>query len=202
MAHPRDPLLEAAASAFRDQGLHRTTVADIAKRAGVSRPTVYKHLGDRDAIAEALLGRELGRFLTALEPVLQRATSVRGLLVEGLVFSVAYARNHPLLGRLIADEPHVALPWLTTQAGPVLGGAVAVLTPHLRRLGRTAGAERVAEWATRLGISLVLLPHPAEGDGHDGLRRHVHDLVAAAPGLDARAADGTTGSTGSTSRVR
>ena len=37
-----DRILTAAASCVRDFGVHRVTLAEIARRAGVSRPTVYR----------------------------------------------------------------------------------------------------------------------------------------------------------------
>ncbi len=41
-----DQILDAARSCVLDFGLRRTTLAEVARRAGVSRPTVYRRWPD------------------------------------------------------------------------------------------------------------------------------------------------------------
>ena len=50
-----DRILTAAASCVRDFGVQRVTLAEIARRAGVSRPTVYRRWQDTATILAALL---------------------------------------------------------------------------------------------------------------------------------------------------
>jgi AcrR family transcriptional regulator len=50
-----DRILTAAASCVRDFGVQRVTLAEIARRAGVSRPTVYRRWPDTATILAALL---------------------------------------------------------------------------------------------------------------------------------------------------
>lgn len=50
-----DRILQAAASCVRDYGVDRVTLAEIARRAGVSRPTVYRRWPDTRSIISALL---------------------------------------------------------------------------------------------------------------------------------------------------
>ncbi len=50
-----DRILQAAASCVRDYGVDRVTLAEIARRAGVSRPTVYRRWPDTRSIMSALL---------------------------------------------------------------------------------------------------------------------------------------------------
>src|SRR4051812_10972510 len=54
-----DPLLAAARDCVMDVGLKRTTLADVARRAGVSRMTVYRQYGDLQTIVNKLLECEL-----------------------------------------------------------------------------------------------------------------------------------------------
>src|SRR5437879_2242277 len=64
---PPDALTEQILDAARDQfmtfGLRRSTVDDVAKRARVSRVTVYRRIGNKDALVSACLLREYRRFV-------------------------------------------------------------------------------------------------------------------------------------------
>lgn len=61
-----DRILSAAASCVVDFGVDRVTLAEIARRAGVSRPTVYRRWPDTRSILAALL---TGRVTAALREV-------------------------------------------------------------------------------------------------------------------------------------
>ena len=50
----RDRIAAAAASLHEEVGIAQTTVADIARRAGVQRLTVYNHFPDLDSAAAGL----------------------------------------------------------------------------------------------------------------------------------------------------
>jgi AcrR family transcriptional regulator len=52
-------ILAAAASCVVDFGVDRVTLAEIARRAGVSRPTVYRRWPDTQSIVAALLTRHI-----------------------------------------------------------------------------------------------------------------------------------------------
>ena len=52
-------LLDAAARLFTQAGFDKTTVADVAAEAGVSKGAVYLHFESKDALLEALILREM-----------------------------------------------------------------------------------------------------------------------------------------------
>ncbi len=54
-------LPDAALAQFEDMGLRRTTIEDIAKRAGVDRVTVYRRLGSKDDVIQSRLGTAMSR---------------------------------------------------------------------------------------------------------------------------------------------
>lgn len=95
-----------AAGGFGSDRLH----SSISKLAGLSRPTVYKYVGDQDAIIDALIERELTVFIERLHPVLEQRQPHGQQIVNIIVFVVQYAREHPLLSGA-ADVPEKVLPW-------------------------------------------------------------------------------------------
>ena len=51
----RQQILRAAATAFAEQGFHRTKVRDVADRAGLAEGTIYNYFGSKDALLLALM---------------------------------------------------------------------------------------------------------------------------------------------------
>ena len=59
-AADEDRILDAARDTILAVGLRRTTVSDVARRAGLSRMTVYRRYPDGAALIRALMWREFG----------------------------------------------------------------------------------------------------------------------------------------------
>lgn len=55
-------IINAAASLFIKLGYDKTSVADIAKRAGISKGAIYLHFKSKDKLFETLLMTKMGRF--------------------------------------------------------------------------------------------------------------------------------------------
>jgi AcrR family transcriptional regulator len=160
-------ILDAALALYLERGLRDTPLSAVAARAGVSRPTVYKHVGDVAAVARAVVDRELERFFAALAHELAGDGMATDRIANAIGFAVAHARAHPLLQRLLQLEPEAILPVFTVGAAPVLRRAVAVLAPVLDEADREAGEahrDRAgdAELLARLTISLVITPPLAQ----------------------------------------
>lgn len=177
----RDRILDAATRLYLREGTERATLSAIADEAGVSRPTVYKHVGGRDAIAAALLDRELEVFFGLLRDVLDAEADPRARVVEGVTFAVRYAEDHDLFQRLLEVEPGVVIPQLTTKGRPVIEAAIEVLEPYLiearqQEQIRRVDPRRAAEWITRVGISLILTPLPPVDREEERLRALLDEM--------------------------
>ncbi len=175
-------ILDAAQDCFLHSGPSARLHHMIAERAGVSRPTVYKHVGDQKAIIEALLDRELGRFLTAAQPVAARRGPLRERFTDTVVFAVTYAQGHALVRKLLRDEPQVVLPWLTTSAAPAFERVLAAISPYARHHQdsgtRAISPKVIVEWQARLVVSLVTTPSlTADLSDPRRLRRYISDLL-------------------------
>src|ERR687898_1804425 len=62
----RDRLCDAAVHVLTTEGWGRVTMARLADEVGVSRQTVYNEIGTKSDLAEAVVLRELDRFLAGV----------------------------------------------------------------------------------------------------------------------------------------
>jgi AcrR family transcriptional regulator len=72
-AERREQLLDVAKQIVGEQGFHELTIEAIAKRAGITRPVIYAHFEDLDALLEAMLQREAMRALGQLGEILPQS---------------------------------------------------------------------------------------------------------------------------------
>jgi AcrR family transcriptional regulator len=151
----REQILRAALEQFELIGLRRTTVGDVAQRAGVGRVTVYRRIGHKRELVVGVIQSEVSRLMATVRAAIAPLESTEDRLVEAFVVGVQTVRSHPLLQRLLETEPEDLLPYLTLDFGPILA------------LARTFVAEEVAparhhdmagEVLARLAQSLILTP--------------------------------------------
>ena len=63
----RERILDAAWQITSEQGWSAITMSRLGEAAGVSRQSVYNEFGTKQQVAEALVARELQRFLAAVD---------------------------------------------------------------------------------------------------------------------------------------
>ncbi|QLY33424.1 TetR/AcrR family transcriptional regulator [Nocardia huaxiensis] len=162
-----EQLLESALSAFLDFGIKRTSMGEIARRAGISPATLYRRFESKNDLVEAVGVREAQRFVAEIEERVQAVSgdgrAVDEQMVEIFVAFITNLAGNQLLQRLLRTEPEIILPRLTTEAGPVLAVGRSYLADKLRVLQQDGtvpalDVELVAEIFARLGHSLVLTP--------------------------------------------
>ncbi|MGA8365257.1 MAG: TetR family transcriptional regulator, partial [Solirubrobacteraceae bacterium] len=157
----RDTLLDAARRELEQRAWSEVTMADVAVAAGVSRQTLYKEFGSREAFAQAFVLREADRFIVAVETALDAHLDdpIAALTAAFGLFLTAAAED-PLIRAAITGTGEM-LPFVTTQGQPLVQGAAERLSVAiLARWPQAApdDAALLAECLVRLGISYVALP--------------------------------------------
>src|ERR1700751_3112159 len=94
-----NPVLDAARATVLDFGVSRTTVSEVARRAGLSRMTVYRRYPDGAALMRALMTREFGALLARARDETQTEPTARERLVAAAVRTVDTLMTHPLMLR-------------------------------------------------------------------------------------------------------
>ncbi len=161
-----DPFLDAATTCFGRHGVRRTSVQDIARELRVDRTTVYRQVGNVDRIVRQLMARELHRLLEALPASLLELQGP-AVIVDVMATVVAYGRNHPVLAKVVADEPELIGPFLVTEAPEMLDRIASLIAPVLAAAmdaGEVArrDPDAVAQLLVRLCLSLLLAPTPGD----------------------------------------
>jgi AcrR family transcriptional regulator len=138
----RGRLVAAAAAITAESGWPAVTMGKVAARAGVSRQTVYNELGSKSELGRAMVLRELDRFLAIVATELDTHDD----LVVAIRFAAerifTMAADNPLLHAVLAsahsvsrgNEPATSnelLPFLTTDAQPLIDAATAVITERI-----------------------------------------------------------------------
>ena len=154
-------LLDAALEVAAMHGLNRLSVGDVAKRAGLSRPTLYKHFASRDELVSQMVLREAGRIVEQVIAAAERHDDPLRSLHDAIITALELLRGHPLLDRPIATEPEALLPLLIDGEGSVLDAVQAVARQVLDRrdLGIPDDQARAgADLLSRMLVSYAVRP--------------------------------------------
>ncbi|WP_017600383.1 TetR/AcrR family transcriptional regulator [Nocardiopsis lucentensis] len=179
-----DQILDAARACVEAFGVRRTTLTDVARRAGVSRPTVYRRWPDVTALVADLLTRELRRILLAEEESAEHALAGEGVRVRLVRHAAGVARamlDHPLFTRVVDTEPELLATYTFHRLGASHRAALEVLEPVIAE-GQADGSVRPGDPAVLARLVLVTVQNTVTS------RRLFADLLDE-PGLVAELTD-------------
>jgi AcrR family transcriptional regulator len=115
-AESRDSaLLDAARVCILAVGWKRTTLTDIARRANVSRMTIYRRWPDTQALLGDLLVREWSQIVAAAVP--DATLDARGRITASTVAIAHSLRDNDLFSRIIELDAELLLPYLVERRG-------------------------------------------------------------------------------------
>jgi AcrR family transcriptional regulator len=151
-----DRILDAAGRCYAARGVRGTTIADVARAAGVSRPTVYRWYADRDVLVTAFVHRAARRLGAEVAATTRRGDAGRDL-VDAVLTAVDGVRADPTLAAWFSSEA----------AGAALGAASA--SPVIEALAAAFLRDGVAgtddddvglqaRWVVRVTVSLLAMP--------------------------------------------
>ncbi|WP_433932608.1 TetR/AcrR family transcriptional regulator [Sorangium cellulosum] len=151
-------IVEAAVTAFAEQGFHGTATRDIARRAGVAEATIFKYfptkrdllLGVLGPAIEQLVGPAMAR---SMDPLFNATyPSFEAFLRALLAERIAFVREHPRLVRILAQE----LPFDAELRVGVMSRVYApFLTKGLALIERFQREGQIVDWPPPLVLRCV-----------------------------------------------
>ncbi len=157
-------ILDAAVVEFERHGFRRVALDDVARRAGVSRMTIYRRFAGRDELVTAVIDRENAVLFTEIAAELKNAGPQSNYYVEAFTSAIMRLRRHRVLNRVITDEPALTLQ-LAHRHYPAalerMADALRVILPvgFASRIGAEA-VDELADTILRYAMMVLLLPSP------------------------------------------
>lgn len=164
-------VVDAAVRLTSDVGWSQVTMAKLADVVGVSRQTVYNEIGTKAGLAEAMILRELDRFLGVVRMAFdQHPTDIVAAIRAASQQVLESAQDNQLL-RAVVSATHGAdtelLPLLTTHAESLLSVAKGVILERIAPYDVPLDADHLdaaIDMVVRVVLSHVMQPSgsPAE----------------------------------------
>lgn len=174
-----DTMLGAAYDLMLAVGPKRMTMADLARKAQVSRATLYRRWSNVGEVVTTLLTRELDAL--SAEALDTDAATARERLVGGIVRIAARVRAHPLLRKIIELDPELLTPYLLQRKGTSTEHQLALVEaalsidaddPSLR-----AGDPRALAESVLLVTWSFVLTGPVLAGAEDVLDERLYDVL-------------------------
>ena len=104
-------ILSAAEELFAAQGFAKTTVDEIARRAGVSKGLVYDHYDSKEELLRAVWSSQVDGWMRETQKRVKYSEgAVADAVGDVMAVSVRHARDNPLLGRILSQDPGSLIP--------------------------------------------------------------------------------------------
>jgi AcrR family transcriptional regulator len=185
---PPSAYLDAARACILDVGWRRTTLTEVARRAGVSRMTIYRNWPDMPSVLGDLMTREWGevvaRAVAEADASAGEGASAADRIVAEVVATTRALRDNELFLRIVELDPELLLPYLLTRRGRSQE-AISEHTAGRLREGQQDGSVRpgdpvaIARALLLATHGFVLSAHTMVDDtvGEDDLDRELAHLV-------------------------
>ena len=181
-ADTRQVIIDAALECFRQFGLRKTTIVDIAHVAELSRGTIYQYFRDKSAIVEACAESTSHRFYREMAKAMDRGSSLEEKLSLAAVF-VSRARRFLEPRQKYFDEEEVSL-LLTQNSAVLLRECVDFVAPYINAAKLTGEVRKdldmqaAGEWYARILFSLFSTPASTlDMEDPEVVRKFVSDHV-------------------------
>jgi AcrR family transcriptional regulator len=169
-----EAILDAAVVEFERHGFRRVALDDVARRAKVSRTTIYRRFANKDELVSAVIERENVALFAEIAAELKQAGPQSNVYVEAFTLSIVKFRRHRVLDRMISDEPGLLVDLARQHHAAAIermADALRVIFPagFAQRIGGQAVTE-LADTVLRYALMVLLLPSAQPLETADDIR--------------------------------
>jgi AcrR family transcriptional regulator len=169
-----EAILDAAVVEFERHGFRRVALDDVARRARVSRTTIYRRFSNRDELVAAVIERENVTLFADIAAELKQAGPQSNYYVEAFTLSILKFRRHRVMDRMITDDPALVLELGRQHHGAAIeriAEALRVIFPEgfAERIGEHA-VDELADIILRYAAMVLLLPSAQPLETADDIR--------------------------------
>lgn len=174
-------IMDAVVDELLVTSLRKLSLDDVARRAGVTRMTVYRRFGDRDAVLEATMARELSGFLGGIVAADDPTARPGERIASSFATALTLAHGHRLVAHMLATRPAELVEHLLADDGFLVRSGSEFIAAHLAHGDAEhphPDPQRTGEILARLFVALVLMPPPSVDLGDPAQARELaRDLV-------------------------
>jgi AcrR family transcriptional regulator len=160
--HKRRRMMEAIAQLTAEQGYEATKIADIVRRAGVARKTLYDNFDGKEDLFLSAIDNALGEMRLAVEGACEEADSWEEGVVEGLRALLDFVASRPEEAKMCMVEALSATPSSAARYDAGMRDFVALLK---RAVERGEDLPGTLEESLVGGVSWILQQQIRRGDG-------------------------------------
>ncbi len=177
----KNRLCEAALECLMRHGFEKTTMSDIAREAGIARPTLYKHFKSKADILYAAIDRQALCFAEAVMAHARQFGSIEERISETIIYVVMELPKHRYLSLVLTGEFYEVLRTrafsdeATEMVSKMTSAPLIEIRPDLKDQ-----EVELSEIMSRFAISLIQFPGKYAGD-HDALEKLINRRIL--PGL-------------------
>ncbi len=180
----RQRLMAAATDLFNQKGYAGTSVREIVEAAGVTKPVLYYHFGNKEGIYLALFEETFAAFMDTLAAPTSRPASTRERLLDlcdrAYTFHAAHLPLVRLMYAIYYGPPQGAPPFDFDATHDAFQRLTAAIIEEGIRSGEIKPVPvPEAMWAVIGAVSIAMevdLCHPEQSLGRDGLARLLNSV--------------------------
>ena len=158
----RTRILDAALQCFKELGIDKTSLIDVARTADYSRGTVYRYFSDRQSLIDATVERNTENYYSEAADVMNRETR---LIDQIGAFAEVFARNINNYRRnwLVNDDREL-LRLLASDRDRGLRRMSRFIAPYVEAAKKRGEVDadlderEASEWIARMFMSLTVMP--------------------------------------------
>ncbi len=181
--HTDQRIIDAVIAELLVTPLRKLALEDVARRAGVTRMTVYRRFGDREHLIDATFAREVARFLDGVEAAGDPGAEPTERIATAFATALRLAHSHPVVAHWLATSPGDLLETILADDAFVVAAGSTFIAASIEmgplRTPTEVEPQRSGELVARLFAALVLMPPPSvDLTDADQARKLARELIA------------------------